>query len=78
MVGSGKSGVVVSSTLRCALTIVTTTFLFCGVQYQVIRHSVNDKVTVIGAGVTLHEVLAAAADLSKEGQEGVFLFFGFF
>ncbi|KAF6091670.1 transketolase like 1 [Phyllostomus discolor] len=35
-------------------------------QAKVICHSVNDKVTVIGAGVTLHEVLAAAADLSKE------------
>ncbi|KAM5290465.1 transketolase-like protein 1 isoform 1-T1 [Glossophaga mutica] len=35
-------------------------------QAKVVRHSVNDKVTVIGAGVTLHEVLAAAADLSKE------------
>uniref|UniRef100_H0WHG0 transketolase n=1 Tax=Otolemur garnettii TaxID=30611 RepID=H0WHG0_OTOGA len=33
---------------------------------RVIRHSVNDKVTVISAGVTLHEALAAADDLSKE------------
>ncbi|XP_003802636.1 transketolase-like protein 1 [Otolemur garnettii] len=33
---------------------------------KVIRHSVNDKVTVISAGVTLHEALAAADDLSKE------------
>lgn len=37
-------------------------------QYQVVRHSVNDKVTVIGAGVTLHEALAAADDLSKQGE----------
>ncbi|XP_014593321.2 transketolase-like protein 2 [Equus caballus] len=36
-------------------------------QARVIRHSVNDKVTVIGAGVTLHEALAAAADLSQQG-----------
>ncbi|KAM9238257.1 transketolase-like protein 2 [Dugong dugon] len=36
-------------------------------QAKVVRHSVNDKVTVIGAGVTLHEALAAAADLSKQG-----------
>uniref|UniRef100_A0A452V4U5 transketolase n=1 Tax=Ursus maritimus TaxID=29073 RepID=A0A452V4U5_URSMA len=35
-------------------------------QAKVVRHSVNDKVTVIGAGVTLHEALAAAEDLSKE------------
>nr|XP_055194556.1 transketolase-like protein 1 isoform X2 [Nyctereutes procyonoides] len=35
-------------------------------QAKVIRHDVNDKVTVIGAGVTLHEALAAAEDLSKE------------
>lgn len=38
------------------------------VQYQVVRQSVDDKVTVIGAGVTLHEVLAAAENLSQEGQ----------
>ncbi|XP_022347055.1 transketolase-like protein 1 isoform X1 [Enhydra lutris kenyoni] len=35
-------------------------------QAKVLRHSVNDKVTVIGAGVTLHEALAAAEDLSKQ------------
>ncbi|XP_029786040.1 transketolase-like protein 1 isoform X1 [Suricata suricatta] len=35
-------------------------------QAKVIRHSVDDKVTVIGAGVTLHEALAAAEDLSKQ------------
>ncbi|KAM5264547.1 transketolase-like protein 2 [Ctenodactylus gundi] len=34
---------------------------------KVVCHSVNDKVTVIGAGVTLHEALAAAADLSQQG-----------
>ena len=32
---------------------------------KVIHHSVNDKVIVIGAGVTLHEFLAAADALSK-------------
>ncbi|ELK08321.1 transketolase-like protein 2 [Pteropus alecto] len=36
-------------------------------QAKVIRHSVNDKVTVIGAGVTLHEALAAADHLSQQG-----------
>ncbi|XP_013370710.1 PREDICTED: transketolase-like protein 2 [Chinchilla lanigera] len=36
-------------------------------QAKVVRHSVDDKVTVIGAGVTLHEALAAAADLSQQG-----------
>ncbi|XP_004442294.1 PREDICTED: transketolase-like protein 2 [Ceratotherium simum simum] len=36
-------------------------------QAKVIRHSVNDKVTVIGAGVTLHEALAAADGLSQQG-----------
>ncbi|XP_006892852.1 PREDICTED: transketolase-like protein 2 [Elephantulus edwardii] len=36
-------------------------------QAKIVRHSVNDKVTVIGAGVTLHEALAAADDLSKQG-----------
>ncbi|VCX39947.1 unnamed protein product [Gulo gulo] len=35
-------------------------------QAKVLRHSVNDKVTVIGAGITLHEALAAAEDLSKQ------------
>ncbi|KAF0878303.1 TKTL1 protein, partial [Crocuta crocuta] len=35
-------------------------------QAKVVRHSVHDKVTVIGAGVTLHEALAAAEDLSKQ------------
>ncbi|XP_054434097.1 transketolase-like protein 1 isoform X2 [Pteronotus mesoamericanus] len=35
-------------------------------QAKVIRHGVNDKVTVIGAGVTLHEILTAADELSKE------------
>lgn len=38
------------------------------VQYQVIRQSVDDKVTVIGAGVTLHEILVAADELAKQGQ----------
>lgn len=38
------------------------------VQYQVVRQSIDDKVTVIGAGVTLHEVLAAAETLFQEGQ----------
>lgn len=36
-------------------------------QAKVVRHSVNDKVTVIGAGVTLHEALTAADDLSQQG-----------
>ncbi|XP_006872584.1 PREDICTED: transketolase-like protein 2 [Chrysochloris asiatica] len=36
-------------------------------QAKVVRHSNNDKVTVIGAGVTLHEALAAADHLSKQG-----------
>ncbi|XP_037677407.1 transketolase-like protein 1 isoform X2 [Choloepus didactylus] len=35
-------------------------------QAKVVRHSVNDKITVIGAGVTLHEALAAADDLAKQ------------
>ncbi|XP_006188868.1 transketolase-like protein 1 [Camelus ferus] len=35
-------------------------------QAKVIRHSANDKITVIGAGVTLHEALAAADDLSEQ------------
>ncbi|KAM6149292.1 LOW QUALITY PROTEIN: transketolase-like protein 2 [Erethizon dorsatum] len=36
-------------------------------QAKVVRYSVDDKVTVIGAGVTLHEALAAADDLSQQG-----------
>uniref|UniRef100_A0A8C0E1W5 transketolase n=1 Tax=Balaenoptera musculus TaxID=9771 RepID=A0A8C0E1W5_BALMU len=32
----------------------------------VVRNGVNDKLTVVGAGVTLHEALAAADDLSKQ------------
>lgn len=42
-------------------------FLVLWAQYQVVRQSVNDKVTVIGAGVTLHEALAAADSLSQQG-----------
>nr|XP_056712135.1 transketolase-like protein 1 [Euleptes europaea] len=34
---------------------------------KVVRKSNSDKVTVIGAGVTLHEALAAADELAKEG-----------
>ncbi|XP_007951564.1 transketolase-like protein 2 [Orycteropus afer afer] len=34
---------------------------------KVVRRGVNDRVTVIGAGVTLHEALAAADELSKQG-----------
>lgn len=34
---------------------------------QVVRQSNNDQVTVIGAGVTLHEALAAHDILAKEG-----------
>lgn len=34
---------------------------------QVVRQSDNDVVTVIGAGVTLHEALAAADILASEG-----------
>ncbi|XP_028923195.1 transketolase-like protein 1 [Ornithorhynchus anatinus] len=36
-------------------------------QAKIVRQSDMDKVTVIGAGVTLHEALAAADELSKEG-----------
>ncbi|XP_040827350.1 transketolase-like protein 2 [Ochotona curzoniae] len=36
-------------------------------QAKVLCHSVEDKATVIGAGVTLHEALAAAGGLSQEG-----------
>ncbi|XP_005075247.3 transketolase-like protein 2 [Mesocricetus auratus] len=36
-------------------------------QAKVIRHSADDKVTVIGAGITLHEALVAADRLSQEG-----------
>lgn len=36
---------------------------------QVVLKSKDDQVTVIGAGVTLHEALAAA-DLLKKGEEG--------
>ncbi|XP_004606295.2 transketolase-like protein 2 [Sorex araneus] len=35
-------------------------------QAKVIRQSVNDQVTVIGAGVTLHEALRAAENLSQQ------------
>ncbi|KAI4554587.1 hypothetical protein MJG53_019886 [Ovis ammon polii x Ovis aries] len=35
-------------------------------QAKVIRQSVNDKIMVVGAGITLHEALAAADDLSKQ------------
>ncbi|XP_069872099.1 transketolase-like protein 2 [Dipodomys merriami] len=36
-------------------------------QAKVIHQSAQDKVTVIGAGVTLHEALAAADDLFQQG-----------
>ncbi|XP_032775212.1 transketolase-like protein 2 isoform X1 [Rattus rattus] len=36
-------------------------------QAKVIRHSADDKVTVVGAGVTLHEALEAADELSQQG-----------
>lgn len=36
--------------------------------HQVVRQSDSDQVTVIGAGVTLHEALAAADTLAKEGR----------
>ncbi|XP_019519834.1 PREDICTED: transketolase-like protein 1 isoform X1 [Hipposideros armiger] len=36
-------------------------------QAKVVRYSVKDQVTVIGAGVTLHEALAAAEELSNQG-----------
>lgn len=35
---------------------------------QVVRQSDKDHVTVIGAGVTLHEALAAADMLASEGK----------
>jgi transketolase len=35
--------------------------------FKVLRHSPQDKVTVIGAGVTLHEALKAADQLKAEG-----------
>ena len=34
---------------------------------QVVRRSDSDQVTVVGAGVTLHEALTACDDLKKEG-----------
>ena len=34
---------------------------------KTIKSSANDKVTVIGAGITLHEALAAYEELQKEG-----------
>lgn len=37
------------------------------VLHQVVRQSDSDHVTVIGAGVTLHEALAAADILAGEG-----------
>lgn len=38
------------------------------VLHQVVRQSDNDQVTVIGAGITLHEALAAADTLASEGK----------
>lgn len=46
---------------------LTLTGLLC--HPQVVLKSKDDQVTVIGAGVTLHEALAAA-DLLKKGKEG--------
>ncbi|MEE6505849.1 hypothetical protein FKM82_005675 [Ascaphus truei] len=36
-------------------------------QAKVVRQSDSDRVTVIGAGITLHEALAAADELAKQG-----------
>ncbi|KAG8447920.1 hypothetical protein GDO86_015148 [Hymenochirus boettgeri] len=36
-------------------------------QAKVVRQSDSDRVTVIGAGITLHETLAAADELAKQG-----------
>lgn len=36
--------------------------------HQVVRQSDTDRVTVVGAGVTLHEALAAADILASEGK----------
>lgn len=41
---------------------------------QVILKSKDDQVTVIGAGVTLHEALAAAEQLRKGDQIFFFLY----
>lgn len=38
------------------------------VLHQVVRQSDNDHVTVVGAGITLHEALAAADMLASEGK----------
>lgn len=38
------------------------------VRHQVVRKSDSDVVTVIGAGVTLHEALSAANMLASEGK----------
>ncbi|XP_015841539.1 transketolase-like protein 1 [Peromyscus maniculatus bairdii] len=46
--------------------IYTTQETFQIGQAKVVRRSDNDKVTVIAAGVTLHEALVAADELSKE------------
>ena len=35
--------------------------------FQIVRQSDNDQVTVIGAGVTLHEALSAADTLADSG-----------
>ena len=35
--------------------------------FKVVRHSPQDKVTVIGAGITLHEALKAADELKGKG-----------
>jgi transketolase len=40
---------------------------FPGPGFKVVRQSANDKVTVIGAGVTLHEALKAFEELKAQG-----------
>ncbi|OBS80383.1 hypothetical protein A6R68_21409 [Neotoma lepida] len=46
--------------------IATEHAVYLAANTKVVRCSDNDKVTVIGAGVTLHEALLAADELSKE------------
>lgn len=41
---------------------------FCVGQAKIVKHSNNDQVLIIGAGITLHEALKAAEELAQEGK----------
>uniref|UniRef100_A0A8C7DC07 transketolase n=1 Tax=Oncorhynchus kisutch TaxID=8019 RepID=A0A8C7DC07_ONCKI len=63
---ASTKGMLCSSFMRCFMRCAETLLLTHPCPSQVVYQSAEDKVTVIGAGITLHEALAAAEMLKKE------------